>query len=780
MTSRQVLVVYAALALLCAFYPALFSERPAPLHTGAPFLPDSRRPPEANDELIDVATQLVPWSRAVADAYGRGRLPLRFASNGCGTPLWGNPQAQAMTPTTLLFLVLPPAWASAAGAAVKLFAAAAGAFFFARTRRLSTLASVWVGLVYGFAIHATAWMHFPLTWPVALLPWVLLALERLARGRRRGFAATLAVVILLLLGGYPEGELLVAGAGAGYFAALLSVEPAARRERLRRLGLAVGASLLALGVTAAYVLPAAIAIMRSERSAAVARGSGAVPPESLLRGFLRPPIYWSATRFWVVPEAQGNPRDHDKFGPYSFAGRASGYAGVLILAFALATFFWKRPPRFVAAARWAAMLIALYMLWYPPLVWLLHRLPGVREAALRVTTNRAGSILVLFLALLAAFELDRIRGGGSAMRTRAALGVLLVAAGLVALEYKRTVDRPTSTAWRDASFVLPVLLLTAAIVLLAGRWTPRRATALAVVLLGGTALDLLKIGARFNPGTRPEDEYPVTAGVRAIRTAAEGGRFVAPDPLLSGLAFPYGLEDVRALDPLASADYQDALAAAAGYRSARNPLSAIQLDSPFLDFLNARARTAYGPVVAKPTAAAILPDRLVGVRDRGELHARLANETDFLNRAFVLGSDETFSGDAALLAFQKPRPEELRIRVHADSPRVVVVPESDDGGWTASAGGDSLPTFRANGAFLGIRIPAGESDVLCRYVPPGLRTGTAISAASLLALLALLVRTDARSSSRSSSEAATPRGAPDTSRPSPRPAGEASASAGQP
>src|SRR5262245_45577460 len=200
-------------------------ELPAPLQTGMPFVPDATRPPEANDELIDVATQLIPWSGAVADAYRHGRLPLRFASNGCGTALWGNPQAQAVTPTTLLFLLMPLAWASAAAAAVKLFAAAAGALFFARARRLSILASGWVGLVYGFAIHSTTWTHFPVTWPVALLPWALLALERLARGGPHGFAATLAVVILLLLGGYPEGEFLVAVAGAGYFAVLLALEP---------------------------------------------------------------------------------------------------------------------------------------------------------------------------------------------------------------------------------------------------------------------------------------------------------------------------------------------------------------------------------------------------------------------------------------------------------------------------------------------------------------------------------------------------------------------------
>ena len=192
---RKSVLVLAALAALCAFYPALFGERPAPLQSSALLVPDPRPPRSRNDELSDVVTQFVPWSRAVADAYGAGRMPFWFPANGCGAPLWANPQVQAATPTTLFFLFLPDAWASAAGAAVKLLAAAAGALLLARRRALSAEASLWAALAYGFALHAVNWMHFPHTWPVALLPWTLVALDRVARGERGGFAATVAAVV---------------------------------------------------------------------------------------------------------------------------------------------------------------------------------------------------------------------------------------------------------------------------------------------------------------------------------------------------------------------------------------------------------------------------------------------------------------------------------------------------------------------------------------------------------------------------------------------------------
>jgi len=747
LSDRRSVLLLAALAALCAFYPALFGERPAPLESSVLLVPDPREPRSRNDELSDVVSQFVPWSRAVADAYRAGRLPAWFPANGCGAPLWANPQAQAVTPTAAFFLFLPAAWASASGAALKLFLAAAGAFLLARRRGLSGEASLLAGISYGFALHAATWMHFPQTWPVAVLPFALAALDRTARGERGGFAETLGAVFLLLLGGYPETELLAAIFGAAYFAAALPVRRVPPSESLRRLGRAAAASLLALGLTAAYTLPAARVLVRSERSAQVTRAARATPPPPFrARDLVRPPEYWQVARFWVVPEAQGNPRDGDKFGPYSFAGRTSGYAGILVLAFALAAFFWRRAPRFVAGARAAAVLVAAYVLWWPPLVWLIHRVPGVRDAAARVTTNRANTILVLLLALLAACELDRLRRGGSSARTRAACAIALAALALVAFEFARAPGRAPLTAWRAVSFALPALLLAAAIALLSLAPGPRRARALALLLVAGTAVDLLRIGARINPGTLPEEDYPLTPGVRALRDAARGGRFAASDGVLTGMASVYGMEDVRILNPAGPADYEEALAAAAGYTGpVQNSPRVTRLDAPILDFLNVRAHAGWGVVpVRRETPAAILPARLVGAATEAELLARLRAQADFLDSALVVGATESFAGEAEVLSAARPHPEEIRVRCRTQAARVLVVPETTDGGWTAEAGGTRLPVLTANGAFLAVRVPAGETEIVCRYAPPLLKEGIAISGLSGAVILALALSTRRR------------------------------------
>ena len=113
-----------------------------------------------------------------------------------------------------------------------------------------------------------------------------------------------------------------------------------------------------------------------------------------------------------------------------------------------------------------------------------------------------------------------------------------------------------------------------------------------------------------------------------------------------------------------------------------------RLDAPLLDFLNVRARLGWGGVIRRAaTPRAIFPDRLLGAGSREELLERLARERDLLRNALVLGKDEAFSGSAEILAFEKVAPERIRVRVRSDSARVLVLPESSDGGWSAEADG---------------------------------------------------------------------------------------------
>jgi len=747
--TRRVLAAYAALALLTAFYPVLLGQLPVPTDCALRLLPGHSPPLEGNDEIWDVPTAFLPWTRAVSDAYRHGRLPLHFAANGCGTPLWANPQAQAMTPTTWITWFLPEPWALAAAAALRLWLAASGAFLWIRKRKVSDPAAAAAGLAYAFSLAFTAWLHYPIAYPQALLPWLALAVEHVAEGRTGGVTRVTVAVAALALGGYPEGEFLAGAAGLCVFAAALV---RAKRAPVPRLISLVFAVALGFGLTAVVWLPQVHAVLGSERSARVERGA---PPAAapFSAGLLRrPPLYLDTLRYWVVPESRGNPRDGDKFGPYSFAGRASGYAGVLVLALALAAFAWRRAPAAVVVARIALPLLVLYVTGLPLLRWTVDAVPGLRFAMRRVTTSRMLFLAVFLLALLAAFQLDRLRRGSGRVATLVASGLLLLATAVVFVQFLRDPAHTPLSVGRAVRFLLPALLLGGAVALLRFPLTPERASALTLLVVLGTALDLLRIGARFNPGTLSSDYFPVTPLVQDLRSASEGARFASNSGALSGMAFMYGLADVGVQDPIAPARYLDALAAGTGYDAPAHPLGNVRrIDAPLLEFANARGRLDGATVRAVAAPYGVFPERLIGCASEADLLARLATEPDLLRAALVVGKDETFRGSAEILALERPFPERIQLRLRSDVPRVLVLPEADDGGWIAETQGQPLPIFLANGAFLAIRVPAGDTRILCRYLPPGFREGLTASAFSTIFAAVLLARRALRRARRKAS-----------------------------
>jgi hypothetical protein len=310
---------------------------------------------------------------------------------------------------------------------------------------------------------------------------------------------------------------------------------------------------------------------------------------------------------------------------------------------------------------------------------------------------------------------------------------------------------------RAFSFLFPAVALAALLFLLFLRDSLRVRRAIVALVVIGTGIDLLRIGARFNPGTPPELYYPVTPQIRQLQARSRAGRFASSEATMTGVASMYGLEDVRAHDPVASADYAEALAATAGYTGLEDYAARVtRLDAPFLPFLNVRAVLASdGEVRGAAGRPGIFPKLLEGAPDAAALTERLSRETDFTETAFAIGASESFSGDAAVLWVKRVRPDKIRIGVRTTAPRLLVLPETNDGGWTAESQGTRYPTLSVNRAFLGVRVPAGERTIVCRYVPPGMRGGFAASAVSLVVVACLVIRRRLRSPGRRSDRAPT-------------------------
>jgi hypothetical protein len=77
------------------------------------------------------------------------------------------------------------------------------------------------------------------------------------------------------------------------------------------------------------------------------------------------------------------------------------------------------------------------------------------------------------------------------------------------------------------------------------------------------------------------------------------------------------------------------------------------------------------------------------------------------------------------------------LRVSADRPALLVVLDNYYPAWRATVGGRDVPVVRANHTFRAIPLPAGEHEVVFRYVPITLRTGAFVSLAAMALLLAV-------------------------------------------
>ncbi len=77
--------------------------------------------------------------------------------------------------------------------------------------------------------------------------------------------------------------------------------------------------------------------------------------------------------------------------------------------------------------------------------------------------------------------------------------------------------------------------------------------------------------------------------------------------------------------------------------------------------------------------------------------------------------------------------------INAENDGVLMTSIPYDSGWSVTVDGKEVKTFSTAGGFLGFDLASGEHTVTLTYIPEGLIIGLAVSAASLAALLILLI-----------------------------------------
>jgi len=219
-------------------------------------------------------------------------------------------------------------------------------------------------------------------------------------------------------------------------------------------------------------------------------------------------------------------------------------------------------------------------------------------------------------------------------------------------------------------------------------------------------------------------------------------------------------EDVLGLfNPLALRDYQrywenlgsrsnpayDLLAARFLIGAKDVPLDRAKFEVAFTGHpsLNVYRNTAALPMALLVPEAAVLPG--------DELWRRL-REGPWDPRALLLAEDApplpaslpptgvTTAGALDLLDWQRPTPNDLRLRVRAPGAGYLLIVQNYYPGWRAWVDGQLTPLFRADGVFQALALDAGIHEVALRFQPTAWPVALLASVGTWLMVLVLTSR----------------------------------------
>jgi len=738
----------------------------------------------ANPVLVDPVTVFEPFLQ-----YTRTQLPhipLWDPYIMGGAPYLADMQSAIFSPFSLPAYVLPFWWSLSVIAVLKVLVGCMGAFLLGRVFKMRFAGALLCGAVYGFGLFLVVWLAWPLTNVFPLIPWMLVATERVIR--RPGPLAIVGlagVVALQFFGGHPESSFDALVATVAFFVLRVLQEPGGvgaavsgaggRGESRTRVLVRTGwrpcvAFVIAVGLgtalAAVAILPFVELLHQSSDLTSRPRGAVSVPAH----------WYFSA----LLPN----------YFPGVFKMLTGFYAGAFSLVLAIIALFRIRAER-IAVAVFAAVCI-LVVLGIQPVFGAIVHLPGFRD-----TYNTRLSILYLLgVALLAGWGLDdltqrRPKGRQAVVFTGLAVAllafpiILVLATGAVS---GRLFSRAFEVAWGFApspslsqAQALPIIRLSAliiwivfagvaALLLYARIRLGLGATAFAVLTVLVILADLFRAGMGFNPAIPDSQaQQPVTAAIRYLQH--EGlARFVGVEPIVGINPLPpdvnlrYDLYDARGYDFPVIARFGEMWT-----RYVAPPTPLLPLDTTTVPYYN---------LATDPATLRILS--LLGVRnimlEKGEptLHlpgvrvgyngsdATIYTNDNALPRAWVVSGQDVVSDDAQALttigsAAFDPRQQVVtdtplpgitkgavsaapgatsittydsqRVAVRVDAKRTSELVLSDTWypGWQATVDGHSVPIDRVDYTLRGVAIPPGRHQVVFTYAPASFRTGWVVS-----------------------------------------------------
>jgi hypothetical protein len=631
-----------------------------------------------NPGLSDVYAQFIPWNVALRAAVHRGEWPLWNPYELCGDPLAGAAQSAPYHPVTLLGLLLPLAGGLTFTAAMTYFLAALSMFLFLRALELGELPSLFGAAAWAFSTHVVSFILTAHGLSIAIAPLVFLGGRMIARAPSlRSTAMLTLALVLLTLAGHPETELHVVAMAAAY----TLFESRSRQTIV--CGLAAG--LAALLLCAIHLGPLLEAIPQTREF--LHRGSGVGASNSLAQV-----AHILRSNFW--PLAEDEP--HTAITKHEWAG--TSYAGAILFAPALAALLRMRRRE----------------VWFFAIVVVFCWLAGAEAPGVNDLLKHLPLFSIAVNARLIAF---------------AAMGICVLAAiGVEYVDVWLFLGTAIVLAIHPAPRELIPLLLAIALI---KAFPDRKALALlGLLLIQRTA----EIGGAVPTLDRRAADPPLPE-LRALAQSDEPFRIVGQGPTLTpNLTTLFGLEDVRGYQAMVFAP----LAETFPLWSTPQAVWSNRVDdlgAPMLSLMNVRYfLTKDNRIVENPRALprAFVP-RVVHVGAREGSVEQLKACRDFAAEGWIASNEAPYTrvngaGDVAV----RRDGSRLKIRATMREPGWIIVSEPAWKGWRATRARVPLRLHTGDHAFLAMYLPAGDSDVVLRYLPSGFVYGALISVLALL------------------------------------------------
>jgi len=631
-------------------------------------------------------------------------------------------------------------------AAITFFLAGLGAFLFARELGCRESVSL---------VAAAGWMYakplaFFVLWAVgsswALFPFVMLGTRRCVRAPSVRSATLLCVALtLLVLAGHPESVLQAVFVGAIYGLVELA---RVRRNALRVLAAAGGAGIVALGLTAIYILPILEAAPQTAehpfRKEVWAKMSHAVTPRESAARLLTDLFSYLHGHRWEWGDVHHLPLDAATAGSIAL--------GVAIYA------VWRIRNGDTWFFGGLALFGFLTRAAWKPLFDLIQKLP-----MFDITINERFAFAGAFaLVILAALGLER-----AAEQRDVALGITL-AATLFALVVGGVVIAHTGIVsmsindWGRFSYFGEIGCLAIAALIAMWRLPARAAVPL---ILGALLLQHVCAEGDIYPTLPASVAYPPVPMFAAMKNVREPFRIVAhAHGFIPGTSALYELEDVRGYEALTFARYITT------YQiwCVVQPIWFNRIDEfkPFLNFLNVRYSIA-GPttpvpdgwrLVAKQRGTQLFENQ--GVIERAFIPrlirasypedvrmTEMAETTDFRDRAWIeltgMTPQEFANGRGRITSLRRNGPG-FDVTADMEQNGWIVFSEPGWKGWRVYLDGRRMNWSFANQAFIAAWVPAGHHQLQLAYLPGAFVTGRAITFTTLgaiaFAVVAMAIR----------------------------------------